>query len=198
MAALGTATASGALAGFAATGLVGALVTASTGTAISSLAGAAATNATLAWLGGGSLAAGGLGVAGGAWVLGGLIAGPALAVGGYMLASKAEEALTQAEAYAAKMDAACAKIDKAHEILHGIERNVDELRSVIAELVERFERVKTDDLSDKNRVHQMILIGKALKELLNLPILNDQGGPDEHLALKISGIKQIIGPDCGD
>ncbi len=39
---------------------VGALATASTGTAISSLSGAAATNATLAWLGGGSLAAGGV------------------------------------------------------------------------------------------------------------------------------------------
>jgi hypothetical protein len=37
---------------------------ASSGTAISSLAGAAATNATLAAIGGGSLAAGGLGMAG--------------------------------------------------------------------------------------------------------------------------------------
>ena len=42
---------------------------ASTGTAISTLSGAAATNATLAWFGGGSLAAGGLGAAGGAVVL---------------------------------------------------------------------------------------------------------------------------------
>lgn len=43
---------------------------ASTGTAISSLSGAAATNATLAWLGGGSLAAGGGGMAAGSVVLG--------------------------------------------------------------------------------------------------------------------------------
>lgn len=46
-------------------GLGGVLVTATTGTALSTLAGAAATNATLAWLGGGALAAGGLGMAGG-------------------------------------------------------------------------------------------------------------------------------------
>lgn len=47
---------SGGLAGLAAYGSVGVLGTASTGTAIGTLSGAAATNATLAWLGGGSLA----------------------------------------------------------------------------------------------------------------------------------------------
>lgn len=44
--------------------------TASTGTAISALSGIAATNAALAWLGGGTLAAGGAGVAGGSLFLG--------------------------------------------------------------------------------------------------------------------------------
>ena len=52
--------------------LVASIGTASTGTAISTLSGAAATKATLAWLGGGALAAGGLGVAGGTVVLGGV------------------------------------------------------------------------------------------------------------------------------
>ena len=50
--------------------IVATVGTASTGTAISSLSGAVATNATLAWLSGGTLAAGGLGIAGGAIVLG--------------------------------------------------------------------------------------------------------------------------------
>jgi hypothetical protein len=44
--------------------------TASTGTAISSLSGAAATNAALAWFGGGAISAGGGGMAAGATVLG--------------------------------------------------------------------------------------------------------------------------------
>ena len=44
--------------------------TASTGTAISALSGIAATNAALAWLGGGTLAAGGAGIAGGSVILG--------------------------------------------------------------------------------------------------------------------------------
>lgn len=72
------------------------LATASTGTAISSLGGVAATNATLAWLGGGSLAAGGYGMAGGMMVLGGIVAGPALAIFGHVLGNKGEEALNNA------------------------------------------------------------------------------------------------------
>lgn len=86
----------GALAGFGAYGGVGLLATASTGTAISTLSGAAATNATLAWLGGGSLASGGLGVAGGTMVLGGLVTGPALAVAVWVMASSAEKAKNDA------------------------------------------------------------------------------------------------------
>lgn len=57
-------------------GLVSLIGTASTGTAISSLSGVAATNATLAWFGGGSLATGGAGMAGGFLVLGGIVAAP--------------------------------------------------------------------------------------------------------------------------
>jgi len=58
---------------------------ASTGTAISSLSGAAATNATLAWLGGGALVAGGRGIAAGRALL--AMAGPVgWAVGGVLLA----------------------------------------------------------------------------------------------------------------
>ncbi len=54
--------------------LVGAFGTASTGVAISSLSGAAATTSTLAALGGGSLASGGLGMLGGVCALGGIAA----------------------------------------------------------------------------------------------------------------------------
>lgn len=57
-------------------GLVTLVGSASTGTAISSLSGVAATNATLAWFGGGSIATGGAGMAGGFWVLGGIVAAP--------------------------------------------------------------------------------------------------------------------------
>jgi len=56
--------------------LVSALGSASTGAAISGLSGIAATNATLAWFGGGALAVGGAGISGGMTVLGGIFAIP--------------------------------------------------------------------------------------------------------------------------
>jgi hypothetical protein len=62
--------------------LVGTFGFASTGTAIGTLSGAAASNAILAWLGGGSIAAGGGGMAVGGVVLGGLVAIPVIAVTG--------------------------------------------------------------------------------------------------------------------
>ena len=61
--------------------LASAIGTASTGTAIGALSGAAATNATLAWFGGGALAAGGFGATGGAVVLTGGIALVAIGAG---------------------------------------------------------------------------------------------------------------------
>ncbi len=96
-AALGTA---GAFAASGATtAAVMALGTASTGTAISALSGVAATNATLAVLGGGTLAAGGGGVAFGTMVLGATTIGVGLLVGGIIfnvtgniLSDKADEA----------------------------------------------------------------------------------------------------------
>lgn len=72
--------AGGTIAGTATASLVAAFGTCSTGTAISSLSGAAATNATLAWLGGGATSAGGGGVVAGSIVLGGIVVVAAIAV----------------------------------------------------------------------------------------------------------------------
>lgn len=78
-------TAGGIAAAGATTTLIGALGTASTGTAIASLNGVAATNAILAWLGGGSLAAGGGGMALGTAVLGTATAGATVLVAGVIV-----------------------------------------------------------------------------------------------------------------
>lgn len=97
----------GAASGFAAAGATTSAImafgAASTGTAISSLSGVAATNAVLAWLGGGSLAAGGGGMALGATVLssatlgiGLLVGGAVFAFAGSKMSDKAEEAWEQA------------------------------------------------------------------------------------------------------
>ncbi|CAH7309848.1 conserved membrane hypothetical protein [Vibrio chagasii] len=71
--------------------VVSVIGSASTGTAIASLSGVAATNATLAWFGGGALAAGGAGMSGGMMVLGGIVAAPVIyfaAKGAYAKAEK--------------------------------------------------------------------------------------------------------------
>ena len=70
----GVATAAGAWA------LVSKVGVASTGIAIKALSGAAATNATLAWFGGGAVAVGGGGMTVGTAVLGGIVAIPALLI----------------------------------------------------------------------------------------------------------------------
>lgn len=169
--------ATGALAGlgvYGAVPMIGAL--ASTGTAISTLSGAAATNATLAWLGGGSLAAGGFGIAGGSLALAGIVAGPALAVGGFMLASKAEEALTEARRYRSKVREAVAEMDLVKTNLMGLQTNANEIEHALVEMVDRFEQVRVDSFKEKN-FHAMLMVGKALKELMNTPIMQDDGSP---------------------
>ena len=89
----------GSLVGLAAqSGAASMAVFASTGTAISSLSGAAATNATLAQLGGGALgsSAGALGVAGGKAVMTGLTAAPLLMVEGILFNVKGNKVLDSA------------------------------------------------------------------------------------------------------
>ena len=66
--------------GFGVPALVAHFATCGTGAAISTLHGAAATNATLAWLGFGTVTNGGLGVAGGAFLLGGYVVAAGIAV----------------------------------------------------------------------------------------------------------------------
>ena len=73
-------TLAGSAAGLGVAGLVAHFGTCGTGAAIAGLHGAAATNATLAWLGLGTVANGGFGVAGGFCVLGGCVTVAAVAV----------------------------------------------------------------------------------------------------------------------
>ena len=95
-------TAGGFAAAGATTSAVMALGTASTGTAIATLHGVAATNATLAALGGGAIAAGGGGMALGTTILGATTLGAGILVGGIIfnltgskLSDKADEAWNQ-------------------------------------------------------------------------------------------------------
>ena len=153
------------------------LASASTGTAIASLSGAAATNATLAWLGGGSLAAGGMGMAGGMAVLGGIVVGPAVALAGLVMDSKAEENLTAANQYRRECDQAIEQMKTAQEALQAIQDRADELQHIIEKTTKRFNQVKNKlnaKFCQDERMKTFIILGKQLKELLDMPILDKE------------------------
>jgi hypothetical protein len=179
------AAAAGAAAGQTAVAGVGLFGAASTGAAISGLSGAAATNATLAWLGGGSLAAGGGGMALGSAVLGGVVVGPAVFVTGYMLASQGEKAQTQVREYEYKVNVACEECSALAALLGQACTRIDELEHVIRELDARV-RSALDELDadtwdenaddDIRRYQAMMLLARALGEVVRAPILDDRGG----------------------
>jgi hypothetical protein len=183
---LASGVASGALMGLGAYGSVGLLGAASTGTAIASLSGVAATNATLAWLGGGSLAAGGLGMAGGTALLGGIVAGPAIAITGLVMASKAEEAITKAKTYESQVEVAVNEIAKMKLVLKGLQANAREIKLVLTQLVKRFEDVKVFDDTDANAFQRMLTVGKALKQVLDTPVIEKDGSAVQDIKQKIA------------
>lgn len=128
----------GALAGIASYGGAMMFASASTGTAIASLSGVAATNATLAWFGGGSLAAGGLGMAGGAVVLGGIVAGPVLAVAGFIMSAKSEENLANAKKTYSEASLAAEKMDTMTDFMSKVSDIALNYNTFIKEFSNRF------------------------------------------------------------
>lgn len=209
---------SGALVGMASYGGATMLASASTGTAISSLGGAAATNATLAWFGGGSLAAGGLGIAGGTAVLGGLVAAPVLAVGGMVLAAKAKKNLAEAKANLAKAKKAASEMRAATSLVEGIRKVAAQFQDVTMKLDERFTPV-LDDLDamiaqrqrrwrwlpwkvrinfarlsepKQRAAHFAYLFAQTLKIVLETPMLTQQGALSHDYPQALEAGQQLI------
>ena len=182
--------AGGGVAALGAYGAVSVLGVASTGTAISALSGAAATNATLAWLGGGSLAAGGLGVTGGMAVLGGVVLAPALLIGSFLMYSKAEEALSKAKTYRKKARQFEAECENACSLLAAIQQRADQIVGVLDRLDKMLVRgngrlvdiiaQKGKDWNafskeDKKVVASVAMTAKTLKVIMDTPLLHEDG-----------------------
>lgn len=183
-------TAGGALTAFGAYGAATMFASASTGTAISALSGAAATNATLAFFGGGSLAAGGLGIAGGTAVLGGLVAGPALFVMGkyakHHASKKLDEAyINQAEAseIAAQLDTACFQCRAIRRRTYMLYNLLARLDSYFLPLVYQLEDVVNAEGNDyrtyspesKKTVAAAAGMASTIKAVLDTPLLTEDG-----------------------
>lgn len=191
-------TAAGSLAAFGAYNAATLFASASTGTAISTLSGAAATNATLAFFGGGSLAAGGLGMAGGTMVLGGLIAGPALAVMGYKINAKAEENLENARSNLAQAKKIKEELDAASEACRAITARTDMFTKLLTRLTNIFKPLlmKMDDIiktsgtdfekftkQEKSMIAMAASVALAVKKVLDTPILTKDGALTDESAM---------------
>ena len=188
-------TLSGTIAGgavaFGAYGAAGALATASTGTAIAGLSGAAATNATLAFFGGGSLAAGGLGMAGGMAVLGSVVAGPALAVMGAVMGAKASENLDNAYSNMAKAEKAEEEVNTLVSMCNAIAKRSDMISLVLIKLnklaepmMAEFDRIirtegvdyKAYSEASKRNIAALLSTMQATKAIFDTALLTKKGG----------------------
>lgn len=180
----------GALLAFGAYGAAQALAVASTGTAIASLSGIAATNATLAFFGGGSIAAGGLGIAGGTVVLGGLVAGPALMVIGFVAGAAAKKNLEKAYINRAEAIQIAEQLSTASLQCEAIRRRTYMFYNLLARLdayflpllfkMEDIYQLEGDDYNlygneSKKCIASCASIAVTIKTVLDTPLLTEEG-----------------------
>ncbi|MFU2058512.1 chemotaxis protein [Avibacterium volantium] len=134
----------GAGAAYAVYGGVMALAAASTGTPIAALSGAAAYNATMAAIGGGSLAAGGLGMAGGAAILSGVVAAPIALVAGFAYANHAEKKLENAKEYSYAVNQAILSMESANQYFEDTQYYVNKIYDELSRVYKIFKRYFQD------------------------------------------------------
>lgn len=166
---------------------VSAFASAGTGTPIAALSGAAAQNATLAVLGGGTLASGGGGMALGALALNFVMVGPALLVGGLALNAGGERQLTHAARFVAEAKQYRAELAATREAFRGIEQRIAELRELLTELAERgeaaLERLEFteqkeggfDPAVDAFEFQGAMALAVAVRDVVVTPVLNAEG-----------------------
>lgn len=153
-------------------GAVGAMGSASTGTAISTLSGAAAQKATLAWLGGGSLAAGGGGMAVGVLTLGSLFVGPAALVSGLVEMSRASRFVTEVEDKKAELQIASVQIMQKIEMIEVYRHRIRELRESIDETESSLQKlIEVGNPEIDEDAYKVWLTAKTLGELLDTPVV---------------------------
>ena len=199
--------AGGALTAIGAYGAAQTFAAASTGTAIASLSGAAATNATLAFFGGGSLAAGGLGMAGGMMVLGGLVAGPALLVMGLITGAKSQEKLDQALINKAQAEEIMEALHVASDQCSAIRRRAYLFYSLLAHLdtyllplvwqmediiVKEGTDYRTYSPESKKVIMAAASNAGSVKAVLDVPILTDDGSLTEQSGEIVDKIGKLL------
>lgn len=198
-------TAGGFAASGAATAVVMALGTASTGVPIASLSGAAATNATLAALGGGSLAAGGGGMALGTTVLGAATLGVGLLIGGVIfgiaggkISSDAKKAQKEIEKETQQTEEICNYLLDLQGTANRYGRKLDEVGSMYHEHMEKLKwmvvmqgRADWDWYTEpeKQLVNNTALLVKLLYDMCKVELVQKSEEEDAMNTINTTGLK---------
>ena len=197
----------GAITAFGAWGAAGHFAAESTGTLIANLSGAAATNATLAFFGGGSLAAGGLGIAGGTMVLGGIVAGPALAIMGLIVGAKASAEKEKALANLATAHKTAEELNTASDVCIAIRKRcylfielLERLTNMFNPLLDQMETAINNhgadyslfNIEEKKAVAGALSLAGTIKAVIDTPILNKEGKLTNESAQIIREINKSI------
>lgn len=181
----------------------GALVAAG-GFGIASMVAGTAGTATLAWLGGGFVAAGSV-------LLGGIFVAPAILVGGLVQAAEAEESLAQAIRNHAEVKEVVSKMRAATSVLKAIRRAAKQCYQTTAKLSDRTALI-LDDLeaviekrsflgvveysrlneSDKRKVYTAVEFVRGLNTLIRAPILTKEGALDENYRKAIGDVRGLL------
>ena len=179
-----------------------ALGTASTGTAISALSGAAATNATLAALGGGSLAAGGGEIALGTTILGAATLGVGLLVGGVIFSCTGSKLSSKADKAWEQMISNEQKINKICNYLFDLQRTaerynatllrmrslymkqLDKMRNIIESYNEK--HVNWQNLSSEEQlvIENMVLIVGVLYNMCKVQLVQKSNSSEQNVINK--------------
>ena len=213
--AVNTAGVAGTLATVALTGVpsavtwaVGQFAIASTGTAISSLSGAAATNATLAWLGGGAISAGGGGIALGTTVLSGITYASAsifaLAAAGLIASMRYSKKLTEAQEYnsaveewAHQAEIGFTLIEKLIERTYEMSDLTERLRNrTLAQLIYLDPLIPDFSANDKICVtafQNCRILVKSISEISQVPLLDEKTGDiNQDSVIIINNVRTIV------
>lgn len=167
---------------------------ASTGAAIAGLSGAAAESATLAWLGGGSLAAGGGGMALGAVALNFVAIGPGLLAAGFMVNGQGKKAVTQARAFRVKIAGEIENLNIADTKVSAVRTRTDELsdilRQITSQAVSSLDLLESEPFNPQEhagRFQQSMILVKGVLDVARTPVIDKDGSLTEaghHIAVK--------------
>ena len=203
-----TSYAGGQIAGVALTGCItSTITTAGTGTAMTSLYGAAATNATMAALGGGTISSGGLGMAGGAIMAKGLVFAPALVIGGFILNSKSKKAIEDAKKVYRDCEKSVATMNEYNKYMKSLldsmsqmNMNIRDTRSKFTLLLNKINKIvnvdKHQDASKMSMEEQMVFyaavgMAKVLELQIKKTYIKDNANAEKLSAKDVVPVNEI-------